>query len=965
MFSELFNFVAGITLFLFVIHYLCYIVQTLSINPSAEQKPTNSSDCVATDKQRENCLQKSTRSVAMQSEDAKYIKKRLKGGSIEPHPTENALIINYTLEATVFNEPGDAMLEKSKNCQRILRLPAQISRVDPTALAKEVVEKCDIIHKSQLAEVQQIIYYLQKRSESDGFDAMSRSAGSLKQSRLKSAYGSAHSIKDASSAEPEKASIRKIDEYVDLLYEDLPERIRGSGFILQLARHPDVLEELQKNEAVLSALSRVLREDWRKSLDLSTNIIFTFFCFSTYSQFHNVITQYKIGSLCMDVVDSELKRYDTMQSDLENFKKSFDNLNAADKDQSKSFDDLDTLMNEEKPKEMEPPRRRIPELKQRPKSGNWSNQTMSMTSSLLRSHTLNNSYHDRLSSSMMSPTSDTPPIDDNARNDPKRNKEEFDRRNKQLRVFAKKQEQLIRVAFYLLLNIAENTSYEEKMCRKSIIRMLVKTLDRQSVELLVLVVTFLKKLSIIRDNKDEMNRLDIVSKFPRLLQSSDTELLQVTLRLIFNLSFDASLRSQMIRIGLLPKMVTFLSDEKHHEIVTKILYHMSMDDKVKSMFTYTEAVPLAIDMLLLNLSPKVDMDLIALCINLALNKRNATLMVENNRLHTVMSRAFKYQDSLLMKLVRNISQHESLRSHFVDFVGDLAQMLTICNEQKFTIECLGILGNLSLPDLDYSAIISNFELIPWIKKVLVPNNKTDDLVMDTVVFLGTCACDELCAMLLCRSDIVLALIELLKAKQEDDEMVLQIIFVFQQILRNESTRDYMIKETQSPAYLIDLMHDTNPEIRKVCDYCLDVIAATNSEWATRIKLEKFRNYNSQWLEMVQQHQEESDIDTFYDPMDADDDNDLPAYLPADYIYQSQQRAQSDDATSTNSSEMRNSSANLNMNSRPVSRYSRDFDDYDPMNASTKSRDEIDKPDMTTTKNIRADSADVEILTEFE
>lgn len=365
----------------------------------------------------------------------------------------------------------------------------------------------------------------------------------------------------------------------------------------------------------------------------------------------------------MDVIDSELKRYDSMQTDLENFKKSFDNLSAAAIDQSKSVDDLDTLMNEEKPKEMEPPRRRIPELKQRPKSGNWSNQTMSMTSSLHRSHTLNNSYHDRLSTSMLSPTSDN--SDDMPRNDPKRNKDEFDRRNKQLRVFAKKQEQLIRVAFYLLLNIAENTSFEEKMCRKNIIRMLVKTLDRQSIELLVLVVTFLKKLSIIRDNKDQMNRLEIINKLPRLLQSSETELLHVTLRLIFNLSFDASLRSQMIKIGLLPKMVTFLSDEKHHEIVTKILYHMSMDDKVKSMFTYTEAVPLAIDMLLLNLNPKVDLDLIALCINLALNKRNATLMVENNRLHTLMSRAFKYQDSLLMKLVRNISQHESLRNQFV------------------------------------------------------------------------------------------------------------------------------------------------------------------------------------------------------------------------------------------------------------------------------------------------------------
>lgn len=152
-----------------------------------------------------------------------------------------------------------------------------------------------------------------------------------------------------------------------------------------------------------------------------------------------------------------------------------------------------------------------------------------------------------------------------------------------------------------------------------------------------------------------------------------------------------------------------------------------------------------------------------------------------------------------------------------DFVGDLAKALTECSEESFVVECLGILGNLSLPDLDYSQILHNFNLIPWTRNVLVPGNLVipysiyyinfkmgsitflgkfkDDLVLDTVIFLGTCACDESCAMLLCKADVILSLIELLKAKQEDDEMVLQIVFVFQQILRNESTRDYMIKET--------------------------------------------------------------------------------------------------------------------------------------------------------------------------
>lgn len=61
----------------------------------------------------------------------------------------------------------------------------------------------------------------------------------------------------------------------------------------------------------------------------------------------------------MDVIDNELKRYDSMQTELESLKQSVDNLNTVEKstptasrDQSKSFDDLDTLMNEEKPKEV-------------------------------------------------------------------------------------------------------------------------------------------------------------------------------------------------------------------------------------------------------------------------------------------------------------------------------------------------------------------------------------------------------------------------------------------------------------------------------------------------------------------------------------------------------------------------------------------------------------------------------------
>jgi len=50
-----------------------------------------------------------------------------------------------------------------------------------------------------------------------------------------------------------------------------------------------------------------------------------------------------------------------------------------------------------------------------------------------------------------------------------------------------------------------------------------------------------------------------------------------------------------------------------------------------------------------------------------------------------------------------------------------------------------------------------------------------------------------------------------------------------------------VKQTQAPAYLIDLMHDKNSEIRRVCENTLDIIAECDQDWTIKIQLEKFRS----------------------------------------------------------------------------------------------------------------------------
>ncbi|KAI5641531.1 kinesin-associated protein (KAP) domain-containing protein [Phthorimaea operculella] len=651
------------------------------------------------------------------------------------------------------------------------------------------------------------------------------------------------------------AVLNRIDDYVELLYDDIPEKIKGSALILQLARNPDNLLELARNEALLSALSRVLREEWKRSIELSTNIVYTFFCFSTYNEFHPVIIQYKIGSLCMDVIDYELKRYDQWKEKVEGKKQVLT------------------------PDKSEPPRSRIPEPKRRPKSGTWAVADVN----LQKSRSIVSSYHEDLCNA----------------SDECMSKNDEEQMKRKLKALSKRQEQLLRVAFYMLLNIADNVKVEEKMHKKDIVGLLIGAMERHSnVDLLILIVSFLQKLSIFVENKTSMAQRGIVEKLAPLLDSSNADLVNVTLKLLFNLTFDTKLRNKMIKLGLLPKFIQFTSDDKHITLAMKILYHLSMDDRVKLMFTQSDCVKLLTDMLLLNVNSEISGDgsgstdvLVALCVNLAWCERAAgqmaaegrlrellarafrhrstvlmKLMAAEGRLREFLARAFRHRSTVLMKLVRNLSHHAHNHALFVEFVGDIAGAVTsTATPDDFAVECLGTLSNIlnANHDIDIYAVVERYNLIPCIMKILDPeSNREPELVLEGVVAAGALAADRRSAEALAAQGLGQALVALLRLRQADDEHVLQTVFAFRQLLAHPAAAQTLVTTTEAPAYLIDLMQDKNVEIRKMCDSCLDIISQMQNEWATRIKLERFRCHNGQWLSVS---------------------DDLPPYLSAEYL----------------------------------------------------------------------------------
>uniref|UniRef100_A0A673HS33 Kinesin-associated protein 3-like n=1 Tax=Sinocyclocheilus rhinocerous TaxID=307959 RepID=A0A673HS33_9TELE len=671
----------------------------------------------------------------MQPDESQYLNCRT--GDIDVHPTEKALVVYYEVEASILGETCNARHEEKKECQKIIRLRSLNASTDISALAGKVVEECKVIHPSKLAEVEHLLLYLQNRKKP------SMEKKEKKPSKPRELLPFEGMEID------EEANINKIDDYIELLYESIPEKIRGSTLILHLAHIPDNLEELLHNEIVLGALARVLREDWKHSVELATTIVDIFFCFSSFSQFHGLITHYKIGALCMNIIEHELKKYDLWQDELE--KKS-------------------------------------------------------------KAYILSDPENQRL-------------------------RKEHEKTLKKYQSLLVKQEQLLRVAFYLLLNLSEDTRTELKMRNKNIVHLLVKSLERDNEELLVLVVSFLKKLSIFLENKNDMVRSSCMIK-----------------KCIYIIKFIKRDSKDICNIFFL---IFSVGDDTHKHIAMRILYHISVDDKSKSMFAYTDCIPQLMQMVFEHGEERIDTELISFCINLAANKTNAQIICEGNGLKMLMKRALKLKDPLLMKMIRNISQHDGpLKQLFIDYVGYLAAQIKQEGDEEFVIECLGTMANLTIPDLDWELLLKEYNLVPYLKDHLKPGSAEDDLILEVVIMIGTVSMDDSCAVMLAKSGIIPALIELLNAQQEDDEFVCQIIYVFYQMVFHQATRDVIIKDTQAPAYLIDLMHDKNVEIRQVCDNTLDIIAEYDEEWGKKIQSEKFRWHNSQWLEMVESRQME-------------------------------------------------------------------------------------------------------------
>ena len=782
--------------------------------------------------------------------DPRYLKRKVRPGKIDVDYDLVALIVHYEVEATVLGDDGEKLETETKSHQKTIKL--KINRnTDIKSLAEEVVAKAKLIHHSKLQRVENLIYELQQHTISTD------NSTSRRDTERDREYDRNYSSEDrrydelrnegkrqqqlAQQQQGPRASLDDLDDYMEMLYGSLEEKVKGTGMIVELARDAQNLEVLSSNESLMGALARVLKEDYKHSIDLTTNIMYIWFSFSNFTQLHGVLTSRRIGKDSMKVIDLNIKRSMLRQSELQ----------------------TKTNIAQIQGRGQSVPEKLWEELRGEKKS------TRDKDNAGGKEDNSGNARHPRI---------------------------DIENERAIMKRFLKKQDKLLFVCFHILLNLAEDVSIEYKMVKLKIARFLTAGLSRTSAELLILAVTFLKKLSIFELSKDKMMETDIVARLVRFIPCNNERLMKLTLRLLWNLSFDATLRQQMIKARLIPELVKLLVKVEFRAIGIKLLYHMSMDEQGNSEFTFTQAIPLIMQLIVSWPKRTLAPELGALAVNVSHNSRNCESLCQDGGLKQLIKRAYNKKDPVIMKVVRNISQwtynkstpeddeKDSMdnddnkerrgdtggaggkeddrggggknnedddrrrgggrrdrngrgrdgssgrdkreKSVWCPFVDKLfGMMVVVANEDDdMFVEVLGVLGNLTRFDLpertSFSDLIDKHDLIEFLSNQLIPGSQQDDVILQIIILIGVFATEREAARIMVGSPLIRKVYQVMRTKKDDSAIVLQTMYSFGHILNHPDTWDMLIFETHVVKDMCDCLLSKNIELRSYCDKLL-------------------------------------------------------------------------------------------------------------------------------------------------
>ena len=113
-------------------------------------------------------------------------------------------------------------------------------------------------------------------------------------------------------------SVDDLDEYIQLFYEEsVEQKSKGAQSILYLCLSNENMEIMLEHETLLGTVSRTLRDDYKKSIELTLYLLNIFQAYSNFTQFHEfliTVSFYLISNVLRTKLETPPLKLLTMKS---------------------------------------------------------------------------------------------------------------------------------------------------------------------------------------------------------------------------------------------------------------------------------------------------------------------------------------------------------------------------------------------------------------------------------------------------------------------------------------------------------------------------------------------------------------------------------------------------------------------------------------------------------------------------
>uniref|UniRef100_A0A914MPG2 Uncharacterized protein n=1 Tax=Meloidogyne incognita TaxID=6306 RepID=A0A914MPG2_MELIC len=677
------------------------------------------------------------------------------------HQVEPAIVVRYIDERV--NDNNSSQL-------KIIQLKGLSDRSNPNAVARFVQDQCQpLIPINRLSELEQLISSIIWRGRSSEIKV--------------SSHGS--------------ADIEKLDDYLELLYDEGESKNQGISLLLQLVceTSPSNLPKIVENEPLMGALVRVMKEDARRNFDLAIQVGQLFHRLSQFSLFLPILSRWKIGLLSLQLVEQELRRSEVWREKV----KELSDLNSRRNWESALIkqDLLITVclqillnMSEDLRIENKMQRKGLLNLLFNALEHSSSSKLVFVVINFLwklsqfvenQKNIVNNSgaIIERLISFI-------PPIT-TSNNRPSSSKEN--------------ETEILFLLFSLLFNCSFELTSRRRMVQCGLVSLLAPYICDFNIAL-----ALMYQLSMEEDAKAMIAFTDCISILSTLL---------------FNQNNNKQNNLKNKRIQLIKCLLINIVLEKRNAQLICGTNGQGLDALISLIFEIEKCE---------------DTLTIKIARNIATHEGPTREMFG------------KWMPKIVENFITKLNSTTTENS-FQNYIFAL-ECLGICV----------LIPEVDWLELDQNFEILNF-LKNLFEKIFDGNlNKfgviNDDLVLQTVMFCGTLASHNLQMAEKVESELLPFVVKIIKTRQEDDEIILQSIFAIICLLSygGNLAKRLCIEENEESiiGILLNFLHNKNPKICQLCDKALEKAAEISNYWRKRISEEKFNWHNSQWLEMVKQ-----------------------------------------------------------------------------------------------------------------